>query len=252
MATGQNEYNLTGSLEDYLETIFELVRDKKLARVKDIAKARGVKAGSVSPAMRRLADLGLIEYVEREYIDLTPAGEIEARRVFAKHQLLTRFFSQILKMSKASAEADACAIEHNLSDEGMEHIVRFFEFLQGCPEGSQLLNRFRTCSLVHDDVPKCKTKCPIKKTGSVLHGRPYVSIWELEPGNQARVCQILGSADTRQQLFEKGIIPDVFITMQRVDPDKERALIELQGFQLSLHREEAESVMVVSEPPDPK
>ena len=138
MGTVENEHNLTGSLEDYLETIFELVRDKKLARVKDIAKARGVKAGSVSPAMRRLADLGLIEYVEREYIDLTPAGEVEARRIFAKHQLLTRFFSQILKMSKSSAEADACAIEHNLSDEGMDHIVRFFEFLQGCPEGNQL------------------------------------------------------------------------------------------------------------------
>ena len=34
MATVENDYNLTGSLEDYLETIFELVRDKKITRTR--------------------------------------------------------------------------------------------------------------------------------------------------------------------------------------------------------------------------
>jgi DtxR family Mn-dependent transcriptional regulator len=247
MCAKENEYKLTGSLEDYLETIFELVRDKKFARVKDIAKARGVKAGSVSPAMRRLADLGLIKYMEREYIDLTPAGEVEARRIYAKHQLLTRFFTRILKMSRKTAEVDACAIEHNLSNEVMDHIVRFFEFLQGCPEGEQLMNRFRECSLVHDDVPECKTDCPMKKTGGILQGRPLLSIWELGPGEQARVCQILGTGDIRQHLLEKGIMPDVPMEMERTIPKEDKALIKLQGFQLSLERKEAESVMVVSE-----
>ena len=85
---------LTSALEDYLETIFELVRDQKLARVKDIARARGVKSGSVTPAMKRLSELGLIKYVQREYIDLTPDGEIEARRIYAKHQILSRFFEE--------------------------------------------------------------------------------------------------------------------------------------------------------------
>ena len=66
--------SLSGSLEDYLETIYELVRDKKLARVKDIANRRGVRSASVTPAMKRLAELGLIEYVEREYIDLSEDG----------------------------------------------------------------------------------------------------------------------------------------------------------------------------------
>jgi DtxR family Mn-dependent transcriptional regulator len=247
MCAKENEYNLTGSLEDYLETIFELVRDRKFARVKDIAKARNVKAGSVSPAMRRLADLGLIEYVEREYIDLTPAGEVEARRIYAKHQLLTRFFTNILKMSRKTAEADACAVEHSLSDEGMDHIVRFFEFLQGCPEGEKLMNRFLECSLVHDDVPECKVDCPMKKSGGILQGRPLISIWALEPGEQARICQILGAGEIRQQLLEKGIMPDVTLEMERTIPENDRALIRLQGFQLSLEREEAESVMVVSE-----
>ena len=70
----------------------------------------------------RLADLGLIRYVRREYIDLTPAGEAEARRIYARHQLLTRFLAEILDVSPESAESDACAMEHSLSVEGMDRV----------------------------------------------------------------------------------------------------------------------------------
>ena len=130
---------LTDSLEDYLETVYELVRDKKFARVKDIAQARGVRPGSVSPAMRRLAEMGLIEYVRREYIGLTPEGEERARRILARHQLLTRLFEDFLQMNHAAAEEEACAMEHSLSDEAMDQLVRFFEFLQLCPQAKELL-----------------------------------------------------------------------------------------------------------------
>ena len=56
---------LSSSLEDYLETVYQLVKEHKFARVRDIAKARNVKAGSVSPALKRLAELfsdGEIDY----------------------------------------------------------------------------------------------------------------------------------------------------------------------------------------------
>ena len=96
MADETGTCHLSSSLEDYLETVFELVRDRKVARVKDIAKARGVRAASVTPAMHRLAHLGLIDYAEREYIVLTPAGEKMARRVYARHRVLQRFFREVL------------------------------------------------------------------------------------------------------------------------------------------------------------
>ncbi len=238
--------HLTGALEDYLETIFELVRDHKLARVKDIAKARGVKAGSVSPAMRRLSDLGLIKYVEREYIDLTPTGESEARRIYAKHQLLTRFFMKILGMSPEAAEVDACAMEHNLSDNGMDHLVRFFEFLQACPEGDQLMKRFSQCSVVHEDAPKCDVDCALTKEGYRLQGKLLASIWELKAGEKARVCQIASTGTTRQHLLDMGIIPDAVIELERRSPADSQSWIKTQGFQLSLTREESESVIVVA------
>ncbi|MCP4676245.1 MAG: hypothetical protein GY854_12195 [Deltaproteobacteria bacterium] len=246
MADNKKEFHLTGSLEDYLETIFELVRDHKLARVRDIARARGVKAGSVSPAMRRLSDLGLIKYIEREYIDLTSAGESEARRIYAKHQLLTRFFTKILGMTPEAAEVDACAMEHNLSDNGMDHLVRFFEFLQGCPEGDQFLNRFLQCSLIHKDAPKCDIDCSLMKGGALIQGKLLTSIWELKAGEKARVCQIASTGATRQHLLDMGIIPDAVIQLERRSPAEGQSWIKTQGFQLSLTREESESVIVVA------
>ncbi|MCP4602289.1 MAG: metal-dependent transcriptional regulator [Proteobacteria bacterium] len=245
MSRKEQQPQLTGALEDYLETIYELVRDRKLARVRDIAKARGVKSGSVSPAMRRLADLGYVKYFEREFIDLTPAGEQAARRIYAKHQLLTRFFTEILKMSPKAALKDACSMEHNLSNEGMDHFVRFFEFLQGCPEGHKLLDRFRACSLVHDDAPDCDIKCPLKGEIRGKKSKALSRLWNVNPGEQAQVCQISGSGKVRQSLLDKGIMPDVLIEVERVITADQKLRIRLQGFELVLSREEAEALNVI-------
>ena len=53
---------MSPALEDYLETIYLLVQEHGFARVKDIARARDVKAATVSVALRKLAELDLIRY----------------------------------------------------------------------------------------------------------------------------------------------------------------------------------------------
>ncbi len=121
-----SELGLSGSLEDYLETIYLLAQERQFARVRDIASARGVKAGSVSPALKRLSDMGLVNYVRREYVSLTPEGEREARRVFARHQILTRFFKEVLQMPAVAAEEQACSMEHILTNDAMDRLVKFF------------------------------------------------------------------------------------------------------------------------------
>lgn len=160
--TGSNiEQNqeLSGALEDYLETIYLLIRDKKVARVRDIAKARKVRPVSVTQAMHRLAELGLIDYAQRERIELTSAGERRALRVFSRHRALTKFFDQILGVEPAQAESTACAMEHQLGDQAMDALVRFFEFLQVCPEGRSFLTQFHGCSRVHPEQLPCAHHC---------------------------------------------------------------------------------------------
>lgn len=234
---------LTSALEDYLETIYELVRDQKFARVKDIAQARKVRAGSVTPAMKRLADLGLIRYVQREYIDLTPAGEAEARRVYARHQLMTRFFEQILGVESKAAEADACAMEHSLSPEGMDRLTRLFEFLDLCPEGSALLERFHQCSLVHGGQTDCAA-CAWADRDQLRQVASSVPVSELKPGQRGRVTHVNGAGAIRQRMLDMGILPNVMVEVERRAPTGDPIWIKLQGFQLSLRRKEAEVVLV--------
>lgn len=151
-----SEAELSRALEDYLETIYLLVRDNKVARVKDIAKARKVRPVSVTQAMHRLAELDLIDYAQRERIELTAEGERRAQRVFSRHRALTRFFDEILGVESTKAESTACAMEHQLGDEAMDALVRFFEFLQVCPEGRSFLQNFHRCSRVHPEQPPCE------------------------------------------------------------------------------------------------
>jgi len=236
---------LTPALEDYLETIYGLLRDRKLARVRDIASARGVRSGSVTPAMKRLAELGLVRYVQREYIDLTEAGEEQARRVFARHQLMTRFFEEILAAPETEAETNACAMEHSLSPLGMDHLVRFFEFLTTCPEGHALMERFRRCSVVHVDVgAERPCTCGTRSKLCQLLTRPLLSVSDLRPGQRARVAHVNGAGAVRQRMLDMGILPHVLVEVERKAPAGDPIWIKLQGFQLSLRRKEAEAVLV--------
>jgi DtxR family transcriptional regulator, Mn-dependent transcriptional regulator len=141
-STNNRKSKLTPALEDYLETIYLLSRERHVARIKEIALARNVKSASVTPAMKRLADLGMIDYTQREYIELTEEGAVQARRIYAKHQVLARFLSELLDMNEEISQRDACAMEHTFSDQAMGRMVRLFEFLQDRPEGAEFLHKF--------------------------------------------------------------------------------------------------------------
>ena len=58
----KNRMVLSESLEDYLEIILALEKVNKVARVKDIAEKMGVLRGSVTGALKNLAEKGLINY----------------------------------------------------------------------------------------------------------------------------------------------------------------------------------------------
>ena len=61
-------------MEDYLEAILALERLHKVARAKDIAERLKVKRGTVTGALKSLAEKGMINYTPYSYITLTPKG----------------------------------------------------------------------------------------------------------------------------------------------------------------------------------
>lgn len=245
MNSQASELVLTPSLEDYLETIYQVLRDRRVVRVRDIALARDVKSSSVTPAMKRLADLGLIEYEQREYIDLTDAGEKAARRILSRHRILTRFFEQFLRVEPEIAQQDACAIEHHLSDESMDRLVRFFEFLGSCPEGDpSFMEQFHQCCRIHGNADGCDSSCldQCEAQGRELQ---TMSLASLKPGESGIISQVNAGGAIRQRLLDMGVLPDVPIQVERLAPAGDPIWVRLQGYQLSLRRQEAEAVILV-------
>ena len=113
--------NIHESAEDYLEAILKLREDCGMVRSIDIVHELGFSKPSVSIAMRNLRKNGYIQMGDDGYITLLPLGEEIAQRIYDRHKLLTQVFIQ-LGVSPETAAADACKVEHDLSDETFEKI----------------------------------------------------------------------------------------------------------------------------------
>ncbi len=115
---------MTKSLEDYLEVIHVLIRDKGAARVRDVALALNVKMPSVVKAIGELKKLGLAAQEPYGNIELTEKGVRVASHVLGRHKALKAFLLK-LGVREATAEKDACLMEHILSAETMERVQDF-------------------------------------------------------------------------------------------------------------------------------
>lgn len=111
------------SLEDYLETILMLQKSRGQVRSIDIANEMNFTKPSVSVAMKNLREKGYITMDSTGYITLTEAGRQRAEDVLERHTILADLLMRI-GVSKETALADACKVEHDLSEESFEAIKR--------------------------------------------------------------------------------------------------------------------------------
>ena len=112
---------LKESGEMYLETIYSLSKTKAVVRSIDVAESMGYSKPSVSRAVGLLKQGGYLLMDKEGFLTLTEEGLATAQKVFERHTILTRILTR-LGVSPETAAADACKLEHNLSDETFEAI----------------------------------------------------------------------------------------------------------------------------------
>lgn len=122
---------LTKNQEEYLAAVYEIVGEKRAARAKEIAARVGVGMSSVTGAMRVLSGKGLLHYAPYEYVTLTSEGERVAREICRRHNVLYRFFTQVLEVEGAEAERAAVQMERGLTPGVRERLQEFLEFIEG-------------------------------------------------------------------------------------------------------------------------
>ena len=109
------------SAENYLESILALKEEKGAVRSIDIVHHLEFSKPSVSRAMSLLRENGYITMDKEGYIELTEAGHEIAARIYERHQLFTQWLIR-LGVSPEVAAADACRIEHDVSDETFQKL----------------------------------------------------------------------------------------------------------------------------------
>lgn len=151
------------SEEDYLETLYLIQLEGKVTRVKDVAEALDVKMPSVVSAIRSLSEKGLVEQEKYGHIELTKMGEKIGKDVYDRHKLLYAFFHEILGLNPEVAEEDACRMEHHLSPETRERLLRIVEFTRSCKNDEvNFLKRF-THFISTGEMPEACRGCTINK-----------------------------------------------------------------------------------------
>ena len=116
------------SHEDYLEAIVMLGGSQtQSVRSVDIAAKMGVSKASVSKAVTSLKNSGMLEQPYYGDITLTDDGYAYGYAVLKRHEMLTRFLTEKVGLSKQVAEEEACQMEHAISDESFQKWLAYFE-----------------------------------------------------------------------------------------------------------------------------
>ena len=112
---------LHASGEDYLEAILVLQKQKGMVRSVDMARHMGVSKPSVCHAVATLKNGGFLTMDDGFFLHLTNIGREVAEQIYEKH----RFFTERLIAAGVNpeiAEADACRIEHVISEESFRRL----------------------------------------------------------------------------------------------------------------------------------
>ena len=114
---------LQESGEMYLETILILSKKMGIVRAVDIAEHMCISKPAVSKALAKYREEKLVRIEDSGGITLTDEGLIIAEKVYDRHVSLTGFLVQ-LGVDEDTAAADACRIEHVISEKSFEAMKR--------------------------------------------------------------------------------------------------------------------------------
>ena len=112
---------LHASGEDYLETILVLQKKLGMVRSVDVARHMEVSKPSVCNEVATLRDGGSLPMDQDHFLHLTDVGREVAEKIYERHCFFTE---QLIAagVDPRTAEADACRIEHIISDESFDRL----------------------------------------------------------------------------------------------------------------------------------
>ncbi|WMM26405.1 iron dependent repressor, metal binding and dimerization domain protein [Tissierella sp. MB52-C2] len=123
---GYNKTNLTPALEDYLEMIYRNTLVESYIRINTLAKLLNVRDSSASKMVKKLGELGLVNYEKYGIITLTEAGKNEGEFLLNRHNIIEQFLYFIGCEDNTLLQTEM--IEHYISTSTIENIEILYNF----------------------------------------------------------------------------------------------------------------------------
>lgn len=150
-----DEIDLRHSSVHHLLAIDNLIKDHGYARATDVASHLKLSRASVSITLRKLIEKGYVSEDQKKFLRLSAKGNNLTKAVLSKRHLLELFFSDILGVSSETAEADACKIEHLVTDETSAKLLSFIELYLSNNETAIKFRKEFAAHVHHCDDESC-------------------------------------------------------------------------------------------------
>ena len=126
------------SQEDYLKAIWEMLEEDQTPISARLAEALSVTPPAVTAALKRMTRDGYLRVERSGRIELTKKGRKVAERLALRHQLAEMLLTEVIGLSWARAHDEAERMEHAISPEVEELLLKRFASKSACPHGVPL------------------------------------------------------------------------------------------------------------------
>jgi DtxR family Mn-dependent transcriptional regulator len=124
--------------EEYLQAVYTLADEGGQVIGARLAEFLRISPAAVSEMVHRLERDGLLKLDERKEVRLTDRGYSAASRVVRRHRLAERMLVDLLGYEWWKTHEEAERIEHAMSQEMEERLVRVLGDPQTCPHGNPM------------------------------------------------------------------------------------------------------------------
>jgi len=188
----KTEEPLSATVEEYLETIYNMSAEDEVVIGARLAEKFRVSAPTVTEMLKRLVRDGYIEMDQKRAVRLTEAGYAAAEAVLRRHRLTERFLVDMLGMQWHQVHEEACRLEHFISGAVEARVISSLNHPNTCPHGNPIPGL----------VPSART---------YLKDQGAVRLSSVEAGKQATILLISEVVEDEEALIlylhEKGLTP---------------------------------------------
>ncbi len=218
---------LSQTVEDYLKTIFKIQESGRPTTSK-IASEMEVSSASVTNMMKRLADMGLLEYASYQGVELTESGRKIALEVIRHHRLLELYLKEMLGYSWDEVHEEAENLEHHISEQFEDRIAELLNEPTHDPHG--------------DPIPSKEGDMPAGKAQKLATAPQQTDLIVRRVIDQ--------DPELLRHLEDIGLIPGVRVLVKEQAPYEGPLTLQIEDHEQVVGRKVADSILVISyEPP---